>query len=88
MSEPERKSFLGSLPEALFIAMLTVDAYWLSFRYEAGYLSAFGSSTIPGRGQLIDHPSGCLCVVGRCMDCDLDRKFYPPALARASSNSE
>jgi hypothetical protein len=42
MSEPEPKSFLGSLPEALFIAILTVGAYWLSFRYEAGYLSAFG----------------------------------------------
>jgi hypothetical protein len=42
MSEPERKSFLGSLPEALFIAALTAGAYWLSFRYEAGYLSAFG----------------------------------------------
>lgn len=42
MTEPKRTSFLESLPEALFIAILTVGAYWLAFRYEAGYLSGFG----------------------------------------------
>lgn len=42
MTEPERTRFLGSVPEALFIAILTAGAYWLAFRYEAGYLSGFG----------------------------------------------
>lgn len=42
MIEPERTRFLGSVPEALFIAILTAGAYWLAFRYEAGYLSGFG----------------------------------------------
>ena len=37
MSEPERASFLGALPEALFLALVTVGAYSVSFCYEAGY---------------------------------------------------
>lgn len=42
MTEPERARFLGPGPEALFIAIATAGAYWLVFRYEAGYLSGFG----------------------------------------------
>ena len=41
MTESERVSFLGALPEALFIAILSAGAYWLTFIYEAGYLSSF-----------------------------------------------
>jgi len=42
MTESERTKFFGVVPEALFIALLTAGAYWLTFRYEAGYLSGFG----------------------------------------------
>jgi hypothetical protein len=41
MTESKRASFLGALPEALFVALLTGGAYWLAFVYEAGYLSSF-----------------------------------------------
>lgn len=37
-----RRSFLGSLPEAIFIASFTAGTYWLSFVYQVAYLSAFG----------------------------------------------
>ncbi len=46
MSEAERperpNNFLGPLSDALFLALVTVGAYWVSFCYEAGYLSGFG----------------------------------------------
>lgn len=33
---------IGAVPEALLIAALTGGAYWLTFRYEAAYIGAFG----------------------------------------------
>ena len=42
ISEPKRASFLGALPDALFLALVTVGAYWVSFCYEAGYITRFG----------------------------------------------
>jgi hypothetical protein len=42
MTEPEWKNPFNPLPEALLIAILTAGAYWLAFRYEAGYLDGFG----------------------------------------------
>jgi hypothetical protein len=43
---PENKywNFLLSLPIPLLIVIITAGAYWVTFRYEVGYLSAFGFS--------------------------------------------
>jgi hypothetical protein len=40
--QPEQGSLSNLLPDALVIAILTVAAYWLTFCYEASYLSSFG----------------------------------------------
>jgi hypothetical protein len=37
-------NFLLSLPPPLLIAVITAAAYWVTFRYEVGFLSAFGFS--------------------------------------------
>ena len=42
MSHPERTSIFSTIPEGLFIVLLTVAAYWFTFCYEVGYLSHFG----------------------------------------------
>lgn len=42
MTEPVRIKNIGTVPEALLVAALTGGAYWLTFRYEAAYLGAFG----------------------------------------------
>ncbi|HEV8725306.1 MAG TPA: hypothetical protein VGW77_32215 [Candidatus Binatia bacterium] len=40
-SSETKRSFLGSLPDAIFIAGLTAGAYWLSFVYQVAYVSVF-----------------------------------------------
>src|SRR4029077_18969101 len=44
MPENRYWNFLLSLPTPLLIIIVTAAAYWITFRYEVGYLSAFGFS--------------------------------------------
>ena len=45
MNDVGKDRFFGLFSEAIFVAALTGCAYWLSFRYEVGYLSEFGLPT-------------------------------------------
>jgi len=44
MPENRYWNFLLSLPTPLLIIIVTAAAYWITFRYEVGYLGAFGFS--------------------------------------------
>src|SRR2546426_10464361 len=44
MAEHKPWNFLISLPPPLLIVIITAAAYWVTFRYEVGYLGAFGFS--------------------------------------------
>ena len=44
MAENRYWNYLLSLPTPLLIVIITAAAYWITFRYEVGYLGAFGFS--------------------------------------------